>query len=495
MTAATSEAIRQASERIRTWRHDPVAFVRDNFAVEPDLWQIDALSAIGGPANPRRRLCMKACTGPGKSAVLAWIGWHRLACFAGKGEHPKGAAVSITGDNLKDNLWPELSKWQQRSKFLTSAFMWTKEKIYANDHPETWFLSARSFAKDANDEAIGRALSGLHSQYPFLLLDETGDMPVAVGRAAQQIFTGDPVDALIAQAGNPTSTTGLLYDSCTKGRALGHHVTVTADPDDPKRTPRVSVEHAADMIATYGRDNPWVMATILGLFPPGGFNTLLSIDDVEKAMARHYREPEYSYAAKVIGLDVARFGDDATARCKRQGLVCFPFRTMRNATGIEVAGSVAREIDEWGADATFVDNTGGYGASAIDQLVVLGHSPIGVGFAEAASDKRFANKRAEIHWLMAEWVKNGGALPSDPELAEELCAPTYSYKGDKIIIEPKEKIKERMGRSPDKADALACTFAHPVVAGQRLIDAQGHSLLRGGGTPQSTASDDYNPHG
>jgi hypothetical protein len=137
----------QAAAGIRRWREDPVAFVRDNFGVEPDEWQRDALAFLGGKtAKPNRKLCMKACTGPGKSAVLAWIGWHRLACFASKGEHPKGAALSITADNLKDNLWAELSKWQARSAFLTAAFTWTKERIYANDHPETWFLSARSFA-------------------------------------------------------------------------------------------------------------------------------------------------------------------------------------------------------------------------------------------------------------------------------------------------------------------------------------------------------------
>src|SRR3546814_9177039 len=103
-----------------------------------------------------------------------------------------------------DNLWSELAKWQARSQFLASVFTWTKGKIYANEHPETWFLSARSFAKDANPEAIGRALSGLHSQFPFILLDETGEMPLSVGKAAQQIFTGNPQDALILQAGNPT---------------------------------------------------------------------------------------------------------------------------------------------------------------------------------------------------------------------------------------------------------------------------------------------------
>lgn len=461
--------LRRAQERIRRWRADPVAFVVDNFGVEPDAWQRDALAVLGGEPNPKRKLCMKACTGPGKSATLAWAGWHRLACFAGKGEHPKGAALSITADNLKDNLWAELSKWQARSRFLMGAFTWTKEKIYANDHPETWFLSARSFAKDANAEAIGRALSGLHSQYPFILLDETGDMPIAVGKAALQIFTGGPVDAAVIQAGNPTSTAGLLYESSTTGG--WHVITITADPDDPKRTPRVDIEHAREMISTYGRDNPWVMATILGLFPPGGFNSLLSVEDVEAAMERHYREQDYEAAARILGVDVAREGDDKSVIFPRQGLVAMPPHVLRNVRTIEGASHVARKEDEWDADAVFIDNTGGFGGGWIDQLVQLNRAPIGVHFAAAATDPRYANKRAEMWFKLAEWIKGGGALPTRDsmgrdiraELRGELTTPTYSFQRDKLLIEPKEDIKKRLGRSPDFADALALTFAAPVA--------------------------------
>src|SRR3546814_11956352 len=114
-------------------------------------------------------------------------------------------------------------------------------------------------------------------------------MPLSVGKAAQQIFTGNPQDALILQAGNPTSTTGLLYESCTKAGASWETITITADPDDPKRTPRVSVEHAQEMIELAGRDNPWVMDTILGLFPPTGFTAMIGPDDVDATLARHSR--------------------------------------------------------------------------------------------------------------------------------------------------------------------------------------------------------------
>lgn len=452
----------RARERIQAWRRDPARFAVECFGITPDAWQLDAMAALGGDYTATRRLCLKACTGPGKSATLAWMGWHRLACFAAKGEHPKGAALSITADNLKDNLWAEMSKWQSRSPFLMEAFQWTKERIYAKDHPETWFLSARSFAKDADSEAIGRALSGLHSQFPFVLLDETGDMPTAVGRAASQIFTGSPKDAAIIQAGNPTSTGGLLYQACTAEASQWSVITITADPEDPKRTPRVSKEHAQEMIDTYGRENPWVMATILGLFPPAGFNTLLGADDVDAAMKREYRIEQLGMAPVILGGDVARQGDDSSVVIKRHGRQAWPARVMRIPDTQLVAKQFILELQKHDADAFFVDGTGGYGAGVIDAMRALGHDVIEVQFAGAASDARYFNKRSEMYFELAEWVKTGGALPVDPQLKEELCATTFVYQRDKFRIVEKDIIKRQLGRSPDKADALALTFAFPV---------------------------------
>lgn len=452
----------RAKANIRRWRNDPVAFVVENFQVEPDAWQVDALRAVGGDTNPRRRLTLRACTGPGKSTVLAWLGWHRLACFAQKGEHPKGAALSGEGkDNLRDNLWAELAKWRARSLFLTEAFEWTQQRIFAKSANETWFLSARSYAKDANAEAIGQSLSGLHSKYPFILLDETGGMPVVVGQKAEQIFTGDPVDALIAQAGNPTSTNGLLYHSCVTLRNQYVVITITADPDDPKRTPRVDIEHAREQIKLYGRENGWVQATILGQFPETGFNTLLSLAEVEAAQKRHYREEQYSFSQKRLGIDCARFGDDVNCIFPRQGLVAFRPAIMRGARTNEIAARVAKAKATWGSELEFVDGTGGYGAGVVDALIQAGHNPHEINFSGKALDPRYFNRRSEMWFLGCEWVKRGGALPPDPELARELTTPMYTMQNGKFRLEEKEQIKKRLGFSPDRADALFLTFALP----------------------------------
>lgn len=454
-----------ARERLRNWRSDPVAFVRENFQVKPDLWQIDALQSLTkADSSGVTRLAMKACAGPGKTAVLAWIGWWFLSLWGGIGEHPKGIAVSVTGDNLDDNLWPELAKWQQRSTYLSGCFTWQAESIFANDHPETWFLSARRFKQSANPEEKGRVLSGLHSEYAFVLIDESGDIPPPVGRAAEQAM-GNVKRGLIAQAGNPTSLDGLLYDTTVKNRAKWHIVDITADPDDPKRTPRVSIEWAREQIEIEGRDNPWVMAYILGKFPPGSFNALITADEVTAALGKHLREDQYNFAAKTIGCDVARFGDDRTTIWRRQGLAAFAPDIMRNAVTEAIVGRIVSKIaPDYQPDGIFVDGTGGYGAGVVDGLRVAKYSCVhDVQFSGQASDPRFGNKRAEIWWHMCDWVRSGAALPNVPDLVRELTAPTYYMKNDKLYIESKEQIKKRLGFSPDLADGLATTFAVKIA--------------------------------
>lgn len=471
--------------KLKTWRENPAQFVNEVFGVEPDAWQLDVLSKFPSMDPEYQRMSMQACAGPGKSAVLAWCGWNFLSCYGSRGDHPKGAAVSTTHTNLMDNLWPEFSKWQGRNEFLRSAFTWTKERIFANDHKETWFLSARSFSKTADEQEQGRTLSGLHGGFVLSLIDESGDIPLAVAKAADQALSTGPKFGKILQAGNPTSLTGMLYAAATTLRHLWYIVRITGDPDDPKRSPRIDIDWAREQIKLYGRDNPWVMAYILGLFPPDSINTLLGPDLVAEAMGRHLREDAYSYSQKRLGIDVARFGDDRTVIFPRQGLAAFRFIVMRNMRNPDIAARVARGRMKWGEKGTtdiqeFVDGTGGFGGGVVDCLRQFGYSPQEIHFSSKAIDERYSNKRAEMWFLMSEWVKRGGALPSDPQLARELTAPTYSLQNGKLLLEPKEQIKKRLGFSPDIADALALTFALPDMPAQSQfpgVPSQGGKML------------------
>ena len=447
-----------AADTLRNWRLDPLRFVIEVFKIEPDNWQADTLKALGGDPNPKRRLAMKSCTGAGKSSLLAWVGWHRLLCYGYKGEHPKGAALAVSKDNLNDNLWAELAKWQQKSTLIDQCFNHTKSVIASKEYPDTWFLSARSYARDADQEAIGRSLSGLHSKFPFVLLDETGDMPPSVGRAAEQIFTGNPVDALIAGAGNPTSSNGLLYDMVASSKY--QVVTVTADPDDPNRTNRVDIELAREQIREYGLDNPWIMATILGQFPPSGFNNLIGLDEIEDSMKRDIKEDQYSFAAKIIGVDVAREGDDASVITVRQGMVVHEVKEYRNLRSFELATAAKTLSRKYQADAIVVDGTGGYGGGVIDALETMHEKAIDCQFSGKPDSPKYFNKRAEIYFKMVEWFRAGGVLhKSGAGIKNELPLITYGFKGDRLLIEPKDKVKARIGRSPDVSDSLALTFA------------------------------------
>lgn len=474
-----------AVDTIVMWRRDPAQFVRDQFGVEPDAWQADVLTAC----VTNMRVAMKSCKGPGKTTCLAWIIWWFMATRP----RPKIAATSITSDNLSDCLWTELAKWQVRSPLLSREFEWRKQRIERKATPEEWWCSARTWPRTGDTNAQADTLAGLHADYLLFVLDEAGGIPDAVMAAAEaglaNARTGGGKEAMIVIAGNPTHVSGPLYRACAKERDLWHVTEITSDPDDPKRAPRVDIEWAREQIKKYGRNNPWVLVNVFGQFPPSSFNTLLGPDDIKEAQDRFLRKHEIEHAARVLGVDVAREGDDASVIFPRQGRVAFPPMEMRGASSLTGAGAVGRKWKDWGADACFIDNTGGFGAGWIDQLVAMNHRPVGIHFASAANSARYVNKRAEMWFEMAEWVKSGGALPECSELVAELTEPQYFFHKDQFQMEDKKQIKARLGRSPDFADALALTFAQPVAKPSPL-EVQARLF----GEPVATARRGYKPY-
>ena len=458
MSNTTIEAINNISR----YRSDPIAFVREQFHVEPDNWQKKALIAFANRDEKIMRLCLSACAGPGKSALLAWCGWLFMSCYGEKGEHPKGAVVSVTYDNLKDNLWAELSKWQQRSPYLTSQFKWTKERIFSLDFPETWFLSARSFAKSANEEEQGRTLSGVHSKYVLFLIDESGDIPPTVLKASEQaLSTADKKFARVLQAGNPTSHNGMLYAAQTRLADEWEVIKITGDPEDPDRSPRIDIDWASAQIEEYGRDDPWVKSYILGEFPDQGINTLLSLEQVDASMNRTVHADSIKTAQKRLGVDVARFGLDNTVIVPRQGLAMFKYVVVKSPRTNDIAARVMNAKAKWGSEMEFIDGTGGYGGGVVDSLIQANQAPHEIHFSSKPVDSRYFNKRSEMWFKMADWIKKSGCLYKCPQLKKELLAPTYSFKNGKFALESKDQIKDRLGYSTDRSDALALTFALP----------------------------------
>jgi len=440
--------------KIKAWREDPVLFVREVFGVEPDPWQVQALTSFA----KNRRIAMLASKGVGKTALISWCVWNFLVTRP----HPKIAATSVSWDNLSDGLWTELAKWQSKSPLLKEMFTWTKTRIFAVQHPETWWISARTWSKGADSSQQADTLAGLHADYLLFVLDEVGSIPDSVMAAAEAGLSSGKESKLLI-AGNPTHLDGPLYRAASTEKHLWDVIEINSDPDNPNRSPRVSMEWAREQIDKYGKDNPWVQVNVFGRFPQSSLNTLLGVDEVRDAMKRHLRETDYNQSQKRLGVDCARFGDDRTIIFPRQGLRAFKPVEMRNARSNEISARVMMAKSKWGSELEFIDDTGGFGSGVVDSLIQSGVNPHAIHFSGKAIDNRYLNKRAEMWFNMAEWIKRGGALPDIPELVRELTTPTYYFQNGKFQLEPKDQIKERLGSSPDLADALCLTFALPEM--------------------------------
>ena len=197
-------------------------------------------------------------------------------------------------------------------------------------------------------------------------------------------------------------------------------------------------------------------------------NTLITLDLIYRAKGKPLREEDYCKSPLVFGVDVARFGGDACVIQPRRGLAAFPYQRIVGIDNMAFASLLHRRICEERPEAVFID--AGRGEGVIDRLRQL-NSPsaiIEVPFGGQALDHTvngYANRRAEMWDSLRKWLQNGGSIPDDYELTKELAAPTYTYDGQsRLKLESKEVIRERVGFSPDRADALALTFAEPVVA-------------------------------
>lgn len=459
---ALSELEQQVDDQLRRWRRDPRIMVRELFGVTPDPWQDDVLIAFATD----QRISMQACKGPGKTCVLAWCAWNFLICYY----ECNIAVTSVSGDNLRDGLMKEMAVWQNRAPMLQEYFEWTVQRIFYKGKSSTHFLSARTWPKSANSEQQAQTLAGLHADYIMFILDESGSIPDSVMAAAEAALSSCKVGRLL-QAGNPTMLEGPLYRAATSERHLWTRFEITGDPDDPKRATRVKAKWALEQIEKYGRDHPFVLVNVFGRFPPSSLTALIGPDEVRAAMKRYYRPYEIGNVPKILGIDVARQGAAESVIARRQGIQMAPFLSYRNVLNGVVGASIAnRAWNEYEADACFVDATGGYGFTWLDQMTVLGRAGVPVQFSSKASDdKRYFNKRAEIYFLFVQWIQKGGALPPEDsdgmdKLLKALTQTQVTFNKDRLQLEEKEDIADRLGFSPDHADAGALTFAEPVTA-------------------------------
>ncbi len=207
------------------------------------------------------------------------------------------------------------------------------------------------------------------------------------------------------------------------------------------------------------------------VFSAGGDNILITLERVQAASERVIPQSAYHHAGKALACDPARFGDDATVIILRQGLAAHGLRYLRGADTMETADAIASLAINEMPDGIFVDE-GGLGAGVVDRLRQLGHSVVGVNFGSRSSDPKYLNKRSQMWGEMADWLK-AGTIPDDERLKLDLASPTYKYDAQsRIVLESKDAMKSRGLKSPDFGDALALTFASPLMSRSLNADAR-----------------------
>ncbi len=445
----------------------------------PDQWQREQLQAIGaklrkgaieGSANPGYapaaasggpelstviREAIASGHGIGKSAFVAWLILWAVSTF----EDAKGVVTANTETQLKTKTWSELAKWYRLSWFASQMFELTATAIFSKipDHQKTWRIDMVPWS-ERNTEAF----AGLHNKGKRILLtyDEASAIPDVIWQVSEETLTDEGTQILWCVFGNPTRNTG-RFKGCFAGGTAKRWNSRPIDSRTCKFTNKEQIREWAD---DYGEDSDFFKVLVRGMFPTMSAKQFISVTDVDAAFGRHLRDEQYNFAPRILSCDPAWEGDDELVIGLRQGLAFKILRTLpKNDNDIQVANILANLEDSEQADTVFID--AGYGTRIVSAGRTLGRNWQLVWFAGESSDPGCLNKRAEMWKLMRDWLKAGGAIPSDQVLYNDLVGPEIVARIDgKIQLESKQHMKERGLKSPNRADCLAISFAYPVSA-------------------------------
>lgn len=420
----------------------PTQFAIDVLGVEPEDWQIEA----GERLVKSRRLSIRSGHGVGKTAFEAWTVLWFLTCF-----YPcKVPATAPTGHQLSDILWAEVAKWlrvmKERTPMLGNWLEWKSEKIERVQAPQEAFAVART-SRPENPEA----LQGFHSENILFLIDEASGVPEEVYQVAEGALSSH--GAFVLMAGNPTRTQGYFYDTHHKMRGSWDTMHV-----DGEKVKRVSKQYVDDMLKKYGQESSIYKIRVKGEFA-GSPDGVIPLDLIEPATLRDIKP----FGPEIWGLDVARFGDDLSALCKRRGnSMTVPIKTWGGKDTMQTAGLLKLEYDAatLKPETIFIDVIG-LGAGVVDRAKELKLPVVGVNVAETpAVQDQYMRLRDELWFRAREWFQGRNVhLFKDEDLIGELTLPTFKVLSTgKKQVESKDDIKKRAA-SPDRADAFCLTFA------------------------------------
>lgn len=435
---------------------DPLQFVQHAFAwgendlkdrTGPDEWQTDFLNQLSEAIDARQpgeviKMAVKTGRGVGKTAMEAWL----ILWLMTTRPNFAGFATANTGDQLDDKLWRELALWHGRA-VNKDEFTWSASRFYHNSAKNTWGVDALK-QSEHNPDALG----GLHNngRGQCAIVDEGSGVSGPIYDVIEATMT-DP-DSFVFVFGNPLRKSGRFYELFTRFAHRWHTFTV-----DSRKSNVANQNTIREAIEDYGIDSDYVRMNVLGDFPKADSQTLIPLPLIDAALVRK-TEGNDAYRP-VWGLDVARFGDDRTSLCIRRHRKVEKVETWRELDTMQTAGRIKLAYDECARDdrpSMIVVDVIGIGAGVVDRLRELELPVRALNVSEMpAVRSKFHRLRDEMWWKGREWFEGLNVECHDRQIAAELSDVLFNYtSAGQIKVEPKQDIKERLGRSPDVGESL-----------------------------------------
>lgn len=420
---------------------------------------------------------IESATTTGKSYGGAILVLWFLACW----ENAQVYTFAPVERQLKLYIWRHIGEfWPRFHKHFPMATLNDLTLRMRGGLDETWAAHGQAVGIKVGEQ-VATGASGMHAEHMLLIYEEGQGQPPAVMDAGENAATA-PHNLRLA-IGNPNHQLDPLHKFCispgvvhVRVSALDHPNVVSKNPNlIPGAVSQQSIDRRREK---FGETSPVYQSRVLGLSPEQASDALIRLEWLKASALRYGKQTLDAILAagnKVTGkgVDVANseHGDRA-AVCDFFDNLCPRFEAFQCPDANALGRRVKLEMDaadlpnqRCGIDAI------GVGAGTVNELRRLGRvvqalnaggnpmvavekTPDGQTVEWSGDVNVFKNLRAQMYWQAREDLRLGTIdVEEDQELWEELIAPTFVDE-PKTIVEPKDEIKERLGRSPDKADAF-----------------------------------------
>lgn len=452
-----------ARQLLSRWANDPAAYAREALNTEPWARQIDIINAVRDHPSVAVRSGHKV----GKSrcaAILAhwWVSTRPDAWVV---------MTSSSGRQVKEILWAEFRKLYTRAPYVLGPL--------PADDPNTGYKlddgrRVQGFSTDTPER-----MAGISGENVLFIVDEASGVPEPIFEAIEGNRAGGGRCVMFS---NPTQTSGTFYDAFHTKKEFWHGIRLSSEDSPNVLAGRIVISGLATSTwvelkkKEWGEDSPIFQVRVRGNFPAQADDAVIGLGLVEAAASDRRREITLAVGQLHIGVDPARFGDDESVVVARRGRVILGLWTFQNLDGVQLAGKVREIIRDLrvpgeGVARVKIDSIG-VGASCADQLRYAKDAQgrrlvelVEVIASEKALDESlYRTMRDQLWFAIRDWLKDGYLLPDD-KLHGELVAPRFSYDArGRYQVESKDDLRKRLGRSPDRADALALAIFEGLSA-------------------------------